>query len=52
MTDDEWALSPVIVYSDDSMLNPQNITIEGIGRTVQLLCVGSKSSQIELRKVH
>nr|XP_019925316.2 uncharacterized protein LOC105334289 [Crassostrea gigas] len=50
LNDDEWALSPVIVYSDDSMLNPQNITIEGIGRTVQLLCVGSKSSQIELMK--
>lgn len=52
MTDDGWTLSPVIVYSEDSMLNPQNITIEGIGRTVQLLCVGSKSSQIELMKVH
>ncbi|XP_065928832.1 uncharacterized protein [Magallana gigas] len=50
LNDDEWALSPVIVYSDDSMLNPQNLTIEGIGRTVQLLCVGSKSSQIELMK--
>lgn len=51
MTDDGWTLSPVIVYSEDSMLNPQNITIEGIGRTVQLLCVGSKSNQIELMKV-
>eukprot|EP00105_Crassostrea_gigas_P017999 XP_011435983.1 PREDICTED: uncharacterized protein LOC105334289 isoform X1 [Crassostrea gigas] len=50
LKDDGWTLSPVIVYSEDSMLNPQNITIEGIGRTVQLLCVGSKSNQIELMK--
>lgn len=45
-----WALSPVIIYSEDSMLNPQNITIKGIGRTVQLLCVGSKSNQTDLMR--
>lgn len=42
---DKWTLSPVIIYNEDSMLHPQNITIEGIGRTVQLLCVGSKVNQ-------
>lgn len=42
---DKWTLSPVIIYNEDSMLHPQNITMEGIGRTVQLLCVGSKVNQ-------
>lgn len=44
-TGDKWTLSPVIIYNEDSMLHPQNITMEGIGRTVQLLCVGSKVNQ-------
>lgn len=44
-TGDKWTLSPVIIYNEDSMLHPQNITMEGIGRTVQLFCVGSKVNQ-------
>lgn len=44
-TGDKWTLSPVIIYNEDSMLHPQNITMEGIGRTVQLLCIGSKVNQ-------
>lgn len=47
MTGGRWALSPVIIYSEDSMLNPQNIIMEGINKTVQLIYVGSKTDRAE-----
>ncbi|XP_065928833.1 uncharacterized protein [Magallana gigas] len=44
---DGWTLSPVMIYNEDSMLNAQNITVEGIGNTVQLICVGSNTNQTD-----
>nr|XP_034308564.1 uncharacterized protein LOC117683474 [Crassostrea gigas] len=44
---DGWTLSPVMIYNEDSMLNSQNITVEGIGHTVQLICVGSNTNQTD-----
>lgn len=36
-----------MIYNEDSMLNSQNITVEGIGNTVQLICVGSNTNQTD-----
>lgn len=44
---DVWTLSPLLMYDKDSMLDPQNISLEGIGKTIQLLCVASKTNQTE-----
>uniref|UniRef100_A0A8W8MC94 Ig-like domain-containing protein n=1 Tax=Magallana gigas TaxID=29159 RepID=A0A8W8MC94_MAGGI len=44
---DGWTLSPIMIYNEDSMLNSQNITLEGIGNTVQLICVGSNTNQTD-----
>lgn len=44
---DGLTLSPVMIYNEDSMLNSQNITVEGIGNTVQLICVGSNTNQTD-----
>lgn len=36
-----------MISNEDSMLNSQNITVEGIGHTVQLICVGSNTNQTD-----
>uniref|UniRef100_A0A8W8MFI9 Uncharacterized protein n=1 Tax=Magallana gigas TaxID=29159 RepID=A0A8W8MFI9_MAGGI len=44
MNGDEWTISPVIIYDEHSILDPQNIALEVMGKTVHITCIASVGS--------
>ncbi|XP_062620587.1 uncharacterized protein LOC134282163 [Saccostrea cucullata] len=42
--DNEWRISQIIIYDKFGVINPNNFSIEGTGRTIHLLCVASALS--------
>uniref|UniRef100_K1PU41 Uncharacterized protein n=1 Tax=Magallana gigas TaxID=29159 RepID=K1PU41_MAGGI len=43
-TGDEWTIIPVIIYDENSILDPQNISLEVMGKTVHITCIASVGS--------
>ncbi|XP_062607991.1 uncharacterized protein LOC134269799 isoform X2 [Saccostrea cucullata] len=44
----EWRLSPIIIYDKDGIINSHNFTMQGSGKTIQLLCMASTFSAPKL----
>ncbi|XP_062607993.1 uncharacterized protein LOC134269801 [Saccostrea cucullata] len=44
----EWRLSPIIIYDKDGIINSHNFTMQGSGKTIQLLCMASTFSATKL----
>lgn len=43
-TGDEWKISPLIIYDENSVLDPQNISLKEVGKTVHFTCIASVGS--------